>query len=166
MIADVAFDAPVAHPFSYRVPDGWTLAPGQRVVAGLRGAQRTGMVVALREGADATLKPLLRLADAGPVLSPAQLELVRWISAESLSSVGSTCAALLPPPLGDAGGVSGGARRPPRAASAPKPELFVGAGRERRAVERTPGARPARLLLPPAAGTSAPLGPPRPPTPP
>ena len=48
-IADVAFDAPVAHPFSYRVPDGWALAPGQRVVAGLRGAQRTGMVVALRE---------------------------------------------------------------------------------------------------------------------
>src|SRR5436190_1392642 len=141
MIADVAFDAPVAHPFSYRVPDGWTLAPGQRVVAGLRGAQRTGMVVALREGADATLKPLLRLADVGPVLSPAQLELVRWISAESLSSVGSTCAALLPPPLGDAGGVSGGARRPPRAASAPKPELFVGAGRERRALERSTSTR-------------------------
>src|SRR5947209_4029126 len=27
MIADVAFDAPVAHPFSYRVPDGWALLP-------------------------------------------------------------------------------------------------------------------------------------------
>src|SRR2546428_657588 len=30
MIADVAFDAPLAHPFSYRVPDGWQLAPDQR----------------------------------------------------------------------------------------------------------------------------------------
>src|SRR5438046_1658470 len=151
MIADVAFDAPVAHPFSYRVPDGGTLAPGQRVVAALRGAQRTGMVVALREGADATLKSLLRLAGAGPVLSPAQLELVRWISAESLSSVGSTCAALLPPPLGDAGGVSGGARRPPRAASAPKPELFVCAGRERRAFERIEGATGTVPVVAPAA---------------
>jgi len=155
VIADVAFDAPVAHPFSYRVPDGWAVAPGQRVVAALRGAQRTGMIVALREGADATLKPLLRLADAGPVLSPAQLELVRWISAESLSSVGSTCAALLPPPLGDAGGVSGGARRPPRAASAPKPELFVGAGRERRALERIEGATGTVLVVAPDVETSA-----------
>src|SRR5437763_4793437 len=152
MIADVAFDAPVAHPFSYRVPDGWAVAPGQRVVAALRGAQRTGMVVALREGADATLKPLLRLADAGPVLSTAQLELVRWISAESLSSVGSTCAALLPPPLRDAEGVSGGAR-PPRAA--PKPELFVGAGRERRVLERIEGATGTILVVAPDVETSA-----------
>src|SRR6266513_6368723 len=152
MIADVAFDAPVAHPFSYRVPDGWTLAPGQRVVAGLRGAQRTGMVVALREGADATLKPLLRLADAGPVLSTAQLELVRWISAESLSSVGSTCAALLPPPLRDAEGVSGGAR-PPRAA--PKPELFVGAGRERRVLGRIEGAPGTILVVAPGVEAAA-----------
>ncbi|HKB25904.1 MAG TPA: primosomal protein N', partial [Methylomirabilota bacterium] len=81
MIADVAFDAPVAHPFSYLVPEGWTLAPGQRVAAPLRGAQRVGMVVALRAGDDASLKPLGRVADPEPVLSPAQLDLVGWISA-------------------------------------------------------------------------------------
>ena len=60
-IADVAFDAPVAHSFSYRVPEGWALAPGQRAIAPLRGASRVGMVVALRDGADARLKPLVRL---------------------------------------------------------------------------------------------------------
>src|SRR6267142_2228684 len=105
-IADVAFDAPVRHSFSYRVPDGWNLAPGQRARAPLRGAARVGMVVAVRDGAGEGLKPLARLVDAAPVLSPAQLELVDWIAAQSLSSVGSTCAALLPPPAGeDTGGV-------------------------------------------------------------
>src|SRR5439155_1646665 len=61
MIADVAFDAPVTHPFSYRVPEGWPLAPGQRVLAPLRGAVRVGMVVALRE-ADAGARWAERLA--------------------------------------------------------------------------------------------------------
>src|SRR5437667_249576 len=97
-IADVAFDVPLAHSFAYRVPDGWTLAPGQRVVAPLRGASRVGMIVALRDGADARLKTLDRVVDAEPVLSPSHLDLVHWIAAQSLSSVGSTCAALLPPP--------------------------------------------------------------------
>src|SRR5436853_579974 len=69
-IADVAFDVPLAHSFAYRVPDGWTLAPGQRVVAPLRGASRVGMIVALRDGADARLKTLDRVVDAEPVLSP------------------------------------------------------------------------------------------------
>src|SRR2546430_7535762 len=111
MIADVAFDAPVTHPFSYRVPEGWPLAPGQRVLAPLRGAVRVGMVVALREGDDARLKLLHRVADPAPILSPTRLDFVRWIAAESLSSVGSTSAALLPPPLTDSqgGGLAGDA---------------------------------------------------------
>src|SRR3989441_9629814 len=74
MIADVAFDAPVTHPFSYRVPEGWPLAPGQRVLAPLRGAVRVGMVVALREGDDARLKLLHRVADPAPILSPTRSE--------------------------------------------------------------------------------------------
>jgi primosomal protein N' (replication factor Y) len=146
MIADVAFDAPVAHPFSYHVPDGWRLAPGQRVLAPLRGAVRTGMVVALREGLDARLKPLLRLADAAPILSPARLDFVHWIAAEGLSSVGSTCAALLPPPLDD----SAAAEPPPgpaRIEQAQRPQLLVGAGRERRVLERIEAAKGGALVL-------------------
>src|SRR5215510_16398855 len=137
-IADVAFDAPVRHSFSYRVPDGWTLRPGQRARAPLRGAARVGMVVAVREGAGEGLKPLARLVDAEPVLSKKELDLVDWIAAQSLSSVGSTCAALLPPPAG--GDAARSAERAaaiaertaaPRAAG-PKPELLIGAGREDR----------------------------------
>ena len=37
MIADVVFDVPLEHPFSYRIPEGWALTPGQRVLAPLRG---------------------------------------------------------------------------------------------------------------------------------
>ena len=96
MIADVVFDVPVDHAFSYRIPDGWSLAPGQRVLAPLRGAARLGMVVAIRSGADEALKRLTALVDPAPLLGPEQLALANWIAAESLSSLGSTVAALTP----------------------------------------------------------------------
>jgi len=201
MIADVVFDAPVAHPFSYRVPPGWTVRPGQRVLAPLGGAERLGMVVALRDETNERLKPLLRLADSEPILSPAQLDLVHWIAAESLSSVGSTCAALLPPPfsldshrLDSSGRASGSAAAlrlrtsspsgalPLRAArdafarhpsvapgtaggnapahpepppTAPRPEVLVGAGRERRLLERIAAATGPLLVLAADVETSA-----------
>ncbi len=136
MIADVAFDAPVRHSFSYRVPDGWALAPGQRARAPLRGAARVGMVVAVRDGAGAELKPLARLVDTEPVLSKAQLDLVGWIAAQSLSSVGSTCAALVPPPVAAAAGSVARAHATADRPASPKPELLIGAGREKRVLER------------------------------
>src|SRR5436309_1952717 len=149
MIADVVFDAPVRHSFSYRVPDGWTLVPGQRARAPLRGAARVGMVVALRDGTDPRLKPLDRLVDRQPVLSRAQLDLVHWIAAQSLSSVGSTCAALLPPPSSAADGGSRGSTRDDAGpeTTSPKPELLVGAGREKRLLERLETAKGAVLVI-------------------
>jgi len=137
MIADVAFDAPVRHSFSYRVPDGWTVVPGQRARAPLRGAARVGMIVAVRDDAGADLKPLARLVDAAPVLSKTQLDFAGWIAAQSLSSVGSTCAALLPPPVSDdAGGPAAPASDAADRPASPKPELLIGAGREKRVLER------------------------------
>jgi primosomal protein N' (replication factor Y) (superfamily II helicase) len=164
-IAEVVFDAPVAHPFSYRIPDGWTLAPGQRALAPLHGAARVGMVVAVREGAEARLKPLARLVDLEPVLTPAQLDFVAWIAAQSLSSVGSTCAALLPPPASAAAPPPTGRAllTPPGravdAAASPgatglaedshgrRPELLVGTGRERRLLDRLESARGRALVI-------------------
>ena len=153
-IADVAFDAPVDHPFSYRVPPTLTVARGQRVLAPLRGARRVGMVVGLRDGDAAALKPLLGVADGGPVLSPERLALVEWIARESLSSVGSTCAALLPPPpAGGDGGptaapATGGPTRGTIASAAPAVEMLVGAGRERRLLERLAAAPSALVIVP------------------
>lgn len=166
MIADVAFDAPVDHPFSYRIPDGWALRAGQRVLAPLGGARRVGMVLAVREGDTARLKPLLAVADAAPALSAAGLDLLRWIAAESLSSVGSTSAALLPPALEDAAAPRGATIADARAAAeraavlpggAPSTrtggetngvELLIGAGRERRLLERVAHAPSALVILP------------------
>ena len=145
MIAEVAFDAPVDHPFSYRVPPGLTIARGQRVMAPLKGARRVGVVLALREGDESALKALLGAVDRTPVLDPPRLELVAWIARESLSTVGSTAAALLPPPSEITGR---GVERPPSAAGAAGPvELLVGAGRERRLLERMIEAPSALLIV-------------------
>src|SRR6266542_2348875 len=98
MIADVVFDLPLDHPFSYRVPDHLKLGPGQRVSAPLRGRRtRVGIVVALREGEAEGLRPLEQVVDPAPIVSAAGLALGRWIADESLSSWGSTLLALLPP---------------------------------------------------------------------
>ena len=165
MIADVAFDAPVDHPFSYRIPEGWPLRAGQRVLAPLAGAKRVGMGLAVRAGDEARLKPLLAIADAAPTLTTAGLDLVRWIAAESLSSAGSTASALLPPPLeprparGDDDGrdapVRGGAIAPASARPATPGggtpngvELLIGAGRERRLLERLAQATSALVIVP------------------
>jgi primosomal protein N' (replication factor Y) len=99
VIADVVFDVPIDHPFSYRVPAGMSVAPGQRVYASLRGGSRLAMVVAVRDGDAPGLKPLQRVAEPAPVVSPAALALATWIAAESLSSPGSTALSLLPPPV-------------------------------------------------------------------
>jgi primosomal protein N' (replication factor Y) (superfamily II helicase) len=149
MIAEVAFDAPVDHPFSYRIPAGLTVARGQRVLAPLKGARRVGMVVTLREGDESALKALLGRADRAPVLSPARLELVAWIARESLSTVGSTCAALLPPPseIGAALGDEPPAPAP-GAGGRVSQELLVGAGRERRLLERVADASSALVIVP------------------
>jgi primosomal protein N' (replication factor Y) len=158
-VADVSFDVPVPHPFSYRVPEGWTVVVGQRVVAPLGRARRTGLVVGLHPDADgAPLKALLRIVDAVPTLHPPELDLARWVAAQSLSSFGGTLAALLPPA---AAGASPGSEHAARASeretasngrrpatpAAPRPELLVGAGRESRLLERI-GAGPALVIVP------------------
>src|SRR5204862_3643635 len=156
-VADVFFDAPVEHPFSYAVRDGMTVTPGQRIAAPLGRAERIGIVVAVRDGDAAGLKPLTRVVDMAPVLDAAGLDLARWIAAQSLSSLGSTLAALMPPAAVSDAEASmndgwphrdGRWLRPATAARPPKPELFVGAGRERRLLERlASGNAPALVIV-------------------
>jgi primosomal protein N' (replication factor Y) len=162
-VADVSFDVPLPHPFSYRVPAGWALVAGQRVVAPLGRATRTGVVISLREQADdPRLKPLLRVLEARPVLDTEGLALARWVAEQSLSSLGGTLAALLPPvaslPPGEAGAAreraapEGGRPRAAtslveNAAALPRPTLLVGTGRETRLLERI-GAGPALVIVP------------------
>src|SRR2546422_11562192 len=99
MLAEVVFDLPVGRPFTYAIPSHLVVAPGQRVLAPLGSAVRPGVVVALVEGEARGVKLLTAALEPRPILGRAQLDLVRWIAAESCSSLGSTCAALLPPAL-------------------------------------------------------------------
>ncbi len=135
MIVDVVFDLPVPHPFSYRVPAGLTVTPGHRVRAPLGSQARVGLVVAMRYGNEEGLKPLASVAESGPILSRSQLELARWIAGESLSSWGSTMAALLPPaPRGATGTIPALADWPPGPGE--RPFLLTGGDREQRLLAR------------------------------
>jgi len=153
MIADVAFDLPVDHPFSYNASAQPTVVPGQRVWAPLGGGTRIGMVVAVREGPGATLKPLGPPVDPGPVLGPDELDLVCWIAEQSLSSVGASCGGLLPPP--PLPGVASARRHPLTTGRPSAPEILVGAGREKRVLERVARAIGPVLVIAPTVETSA-----------
>ena len=147
MIAEVVFDAPVDQPFSYRIPADLTVQPGQRVAAPLGGAERMGLVVAVREdvATNARLRPLTRVVDAAPLLGPSALELVRFLAAQSLTSLGSTALALLPPPA------AGGTARMPAAqgvvVASERPLVLSGGGRERRLLDQIAAAAGASLVI-------------------
>ncbi len=159
-IADVAFDAPLPHPFSYRVPEGWSVRRGQRVAAPLRGAVRVGVVVGVRDGDGDGLKSLQRRVDDVPLLDDRELALAEWIAAESLTPLGSTCLALLPPPAAVGGGrraaaapaVPAADRAADRATPTAPPaasELLIGAGREARLLDALARAAAPALVLTP-----------------
>lgn len=148
MIVDVVFDLPLRHPFSYSVPPGLTLRPGQRVRAPLKGRARVGMVVALHDGDTTGLRPIERPAEPAPILSPVALEFGRWAAEESLSSWGSTLLSLLPPlPPRAAEPVAPPAE--PGPALALTPELWTGATRHQRLIERLQHGAGATLVIAP-----------------
>jgi primosomal protein N' (replication factor Y) len=152
MIAEVVFDLPVGHPFSYSIPERLTVARGQRVLAPLGGALRPGLVVAVADVEAPRVKPLAAVLEPTPILSRSQLDLARWIAAESGSSLGSTCAVLLPPPVSDEtmatapewSGESAGA-----------PDLLVGADRVERVLERIRSHAGGALVLSTDVATAA-----------
>jgi len=144
VIAEVVFDLPLDHPFSYLVPDTLILTPGQRVSAPLGGrGTRVGVVVALREGDASGLRPIERVVEPAPILSAGGLALGRWIADESLSSWGSTLLALLPaPPRSKRSEALAPPFEPARGGAAHRPELWTDATREERlaaALGETPG---------------------------
>src|SRR5262249_6289784 len=120
----------------------------------------------------AGLKPLTRVVDEAPALDGDSLELARWIAEQSLSSLGSTLAALMPPSVSEREAsvserVPGMGRgwpetdgprlrtpsAPAPAARAPDlaalPEVFIGVGREHRLLERVAmTSTPALVIVP------------------
>jgi primosomal protein N' (replication factor Y) len=156
LIADIVFDLPLHRAFSYAVPPGLALRPGQRVSAPLQGRTRIGIVTAVREGDATGLRPVQQAVEPVPILSSAGLELGRWAAEESLSSLGSTLLSLLPPPprRGSAEPVAPAAG--PKAAAGGRCELWTGAHREERLagmLQRDTGC--ALIIAPDTEGTAA-----------
>ena len=154
MIADVVFDLPLDHPFSYRVPPDLSprIRVGQRVCAPLQRRPRLGLVVALRQEINESLEAILELADPVAFLSPTLVELTRKMARESLSSWGSACAALLPPSKPRRLSIEALVSNEHPVPRKPElPTLLIGGDREERLVDllRSEGREPRFLLITP-----------------
>ena len=97
-VAEVVVNTPVSRAggydaasdiFSYEIPPLWQgqIEPGHLVWVPFSGRRLQGIVVGLAATAPpgVTLRPLAELATPEPVLSPAHLELARWMSQRYLA---------------------------------------------------------------------------------
>ncbi len=90
--------AGIRNTLTYLVPDSLTAQPGQRVQVPLASRRAVGIVLrsgsTLPPGIEA--RPILRVLDAEPVLSPELLELGLWISDYYIAPVGEVYRTMLP----------------------------------------------------------------------
>ena len=101
MIAKIAVSAAtfaIDKPYSYLVPEGMTLAPGQRVQLPFgRGNRRCeGIVLAVESGSDPGFKYVERALDEQPVLSATQLKLASFLRERYFCTFYDAARAMLP----------------------------------------------------------------------
>jgi len=178
-IAEVLLPVPVSRPYRYFVPGA--LAPravvGARVVVPVQRRRVIGVVLGVDDGTpDRALKPVADAPDAEPALSPALLELGRWISRYYGTPLGLAMRALLPGALWGVRRPAGPAERVERvvtlAGALPSPRLTGSSARGWRATSASPGSgirsptcRLRRRSRPPTtSGASSPKSPPSRPT--
>ncbi len=97
--AEVAVDAslPPDRTLTYAIPPGISVAPGHVVWAPLQSRRVSGVVFALSDHTEVGgVRPLGGLQDPSFALAPAQLELARWLSRETLCSLYEAAALMLP----------------------------------------------------------------------
>jgi primosomal protein N' (replication factor Y) len=103
LLAEVALPLPLFTTFSYRV--GGELAnavvPGTRVVVPFRNRKEIGICVGFTEATDATrkYKTISEVPDAEPAISPAMLELCRWMASYYVAPLGVVLRSALPASL-------------------------------------------------------------------
>ncbi len=100
-IADVLIPVAVDTAYSYRVPIGLVLAPGDVVRVPLGAREATGVVWGLRAGRGDNLKPVLSRLDAAP-MSERMRQLVDWMAWYTLNPRGSALSVALRAPEPDA----------------------------------------------------------------
>ena len=104
MNAAVVLPVPVSRPYIYEVPPELAdrVIPGARVVVPLRRRNVVGIVTDIggrQSSTGVALKPIVAAPDAEPALSPALLDLGRWLSDYYGAPLGLSLRALLPGPL-------------------------------------------------------------------
>jgi len=102
--ASVVLPVPVNRPYIYEVPDALAerVVPGARVVVPLRRRSVIGIVTTVdsqQPSAGIDIKALTGAPDEEPALSPALLELGRWLSDYYGAPLGLALRAILPGPL-------------------------------------------------------------------
>jgi primosomal protein N' (replication factor Y) len=95
----VRTDVPFRHAFTYRVPDGLTVAPGDAVLVPFGRQTLPGVVLAVGEHSayEGEVRDLLLAGER--LLLPHQVELARWLAARYLAPIADCVALMLPPEL-------------------------------------------------------------------
>ena len=128
-IAEVVFPVPLPKGYSYRVPDGMTVAPGTRVRASFGPRRAAGTVMSVFEGEpERPLKPLDGLIDSSPALSAEGVSCARWMSRRFGASIGECVKALLPPYVKSLDEPAAFAAAPAREDAAPAPAFELTPG--------------------------------------
>ena len=101
MIAKIAVSAAnfaIDKPYSYRIPEGMTLQPGQRVQLPFgRANKRTeGVVLTVEQGSEEKLKPIELCLDKAPVLTGTQLRLAAFLRERYFCTFYDAIRAMLP----------------------------------------------------------------------
>lgn len=104
MIAKIAVSAAnfaIDKPYSYRIPDGMRLAPGQRVQLPFGRGNRSceGIVLAVEAGSDPALKAVERCLDEVPLLTEHQLRLAAFLRERYFCTFYDAVRAMLPASL-------------------------------------------------------------------
>ncbi len=97
-LVEIAVMAAIRNTLTYVVPGSFTVQPGQRVQVPLSTRRATGIVLragsTLPPGIEA--RPILRVLDTEPVLTPELLELGLWIADYYVAPLGEVFRAMLP----------------------------------------------------------------------
>ena len=98
--AEVAVDAPIreVRTFTYSVPEGMSVSPGQMVQAPFGPRMADGVVFRLSRSTDIDpVRPINASDPAGALLSREQLDLAEWIAGYYMASLYSAISLMLPP---------------------------------------------------------------------
>ena len=101
MIGKIAVSAAVFaidKPYSYRIPDGMTLQPGHRVQLpfGRANKMAEGIVLSVEPGDGEDLKPVTRVLDEAPMLTPYQLRMAAFLRERYFCTFFDAIRAILP----------------------------------------------------------------------